>query len=394
MSGPTEITFDIVVSGCATQCWHCYVCGRPAPAMALRDVERVLAFVDAFSRIAEDQGVLVHPYLDLEPMLHPDIVTILSLSQAVDAFSMPTCIPTTGIPIARRDDWRRVLAAYRQAGVRQLEFTLHGPEAIHDEAVSREGAFQSHNQAVRRAKESGFEARLNLMVSKPMLRHVQETMDAVDRNAYDHRRAAIPTYAPNARLRGFERLRPELPDVMPHRALLRACCDDQDGDGNRWKTVAGSTEGRAYQNLLASEGACRSYQSLIESLPTWYFVTVGPDRDVRYGNGLHRTDGLGRVGESPPAEVLQRVLERYPNYALGGYFPIDSLPAPIEVARAVADPRGGRIYHTTEEIHVMWLDQYLFGTRPDPDCLDSAPVSPLEGTTMAGPINPASGDSP
>jgi hypothetical protein len=46
MSDSAEVTFDIVVSGCATKCWHCYVCGSPAPAMALRDCERVLAFVD------------------------------------------------------------------------------------------------------------------------------------------------------------------------------------------------------------------------------------------------------------------------------------------------------------------------------------------------------------
>jgi len=89
------------------------------------------------------------------------------------------------------------------------------------------------------------------------------------------------------------------------------------------------TEGRAYQELLAHEGACKSYQSLIESLPAWYFVTVGPDLDVWCGNGLQRTDRLGRAGESPPAEMLERILERYPNYALGGYFPVGSLPRPI-----------------------------------------------------------------
>lgn len=359
MSGSAEITFDIVVSGCATECWHCYVCGRPAPAMGLRDYERVLAFVDDFCRVADAESIAVYPYLDLEPMMHPEIVRLLRLVEAVDCFSIPVCVPTTGIPMVRRDDWQQVLAAYRRAHVRQLELTLHGPEGLHDRVVAREGAFQSHNKAVRRAKASGFEARLNLMVSKPMLRRFWDTMDAVERNQYDHKRAAVPTYEPNERLRRFERFRPELRDVMPYAGLLQAFCDDEAGDSKRWNTIAESTEEKAYQELLGNQSRYASYQRIIDSLPTWYFVAVGPDLDIWYGNGFHRTEKLGEVGHTPPTELLEKVLARYPNYAFGGYFPVDSVPSPIEVAKEVADPRGKRLYHRNDEIHVMWLDKYL-----------------------------------
>lgn len=359
MSGSAEITFDIVVSGCATECWHCYVCGRPAPAMTLRDYERVLAFVDEFCHVADGEGIAAYPYLDLEPMLHPKIVRLLSPAKTLDCFSMPACVPTTGIPIARRDDWEQVLAAYQQAGVRQLEFTLHGPEGLHDKAVSRKGAFQSHNKAVRRAKASGFETRLNLMVSKPMLRQFQDTVHAVERNQYDHKRAAIPAYAPNERLRGFERFRPELPDLMPYTDFFRELCDDEARDTMRWKTSAESTEKKAYQELLANQSRYASYRRLIDSLPTWYFVAVGPDLDIWYGNGFHRTEKLGRVAQTSPTELLEKVLARYPNYAFGGYFPIESVSSPVEVAKQVANPRGKRVYHRIDEIHVMWLDKYL-----------------------------------
>ena len=327
--------------------------------MALRDYERVLAFVDEVCRVADRDGIAVYPYLDLEPMLHPEIVRLLRLTEAVDCFSIPACVPTTGIPIASRDDWEHVLAAYRRAGVRQLEFTLHGPEGLHDRVVSRDGAFQSHNKAVRRAKASGFEARLNLMVSKPMLRQFRDTMDTVERNPYDHRRAAIPGYAPNERLRRFERFRPELHDLVPHADFFRAFCDDKAGDSKRWKSIAESTEEKAYQELLANQSKYASYQGLIDNLPTWYFVAVGPDLDIWYGNGFHRTQRLGRVDQTSPAELVEQVLARYPNYAFGGYFPIDSVPSPIEVAREVADPRGKRVYHRIDEIHVRWLDKHL-----------------------------------
>jgi hypothetical protein len=57
----------------------------------------------------------------------------------------------------------------------------------------------------------------------------------------------------------------------------------------------------------------------------------------------------------------------YPNYSFGGYFPMDSVPSPIEVGKKVADPTGKRIYHEIEEIHVKWLDKFLMeSSEPAP----------------------------
>ena len=359
MSYAGEITFDIVVSGCATDCWHCYISGGPASLMAIRDYENVLVFVDEFCRIAKGQNIKVYPYLDLEPMLHPEIEKILSLARTIDGFSIPACIPTTGLPITTRNDWEQVLTAYHDAGVRQLEFTLHGPEAIHDKAVSRKGAFQCLNEAVQRAKRYSFEISLNLMVSKPMLKQFQETMYVVERNEYNHKRAQIPSYAPNEKLRGFEQYRPELADVIPYREFFQEFCDNKVRDAEYWNNVEESTEEKAYQELLSNKGKYESYQLIIDSLPTWYFLTVGPGLDIWYGNGFHRTQKLGQIGKSTPMEVLEKVLDRYPNYSFGGYFPIDRVPSPIEVGKKAADPTGKRIYHEIDEIHVKWLDKYL-----------------------------------
>ncbi len=368
MSEPTEITFDIVVSGCAASCWHCYVCGGPTTFMPTQNFEKVCRFVDEFKRIAQAKEITVYPYLDLEPMLHPEISELLSLVRVAEWFSLPSCIPTTGMPIAAREDWERVLESYWGAGVRQLEFTLHGPEEIHNRAVSRKNAFQSHREAVRRAKRCGFETKLNLMVSKPLLGRFRQTMEAVDRNEYDYQRAAIPHYAPNERLRRFERHRPQLRDVTPYQELLQQFCNDEARDGEFWRDIADFTEQSAYRELLSNEDTYMTYRQVIETLPTWYFVAVGPDLDIWYGNGLHRTAKLGHIGRSSPSEILDKVLKEHPNFAFGGYFPIDRLPSPIEVARLVAKPIGDRIYQDYDncEIHVMWLDQYLMKHPPDP----------------------------
>lgn len=355
----TEITFDIVVSGCAAECWHCYVSGRPAPPMALPNYKDILAFIDEFSRIAGGQKVKVHPYLDLEPMNHPEIVEILNLTQTIEGFTLPSSIPTTGIPIARRHDWEQVLATYRDAGVQHLEFTLHGPEEIHDRALSRPGAFREHQQAVRRARRKAFETRLNLMVSQPMLGHFQETMEIVEENDYDVKRAAVPSYAPNKRLRAFERIRPGLPDLRPHQAFFIDFCDEDAQGQAYWKKLPESTEGKAYREMLSGETGIASYQDMIDNLPAWYFVTVGPGRDIWYGNGFHRTHNLGQIGKTAPDDLLEKILGLYPNYAFGGHFPLGLLPPPRKVAENVGDPNGQRVYHRKDEIHMMWLDKML-----------------------------------
>jgi len=330
--------------------------------MPVQDFKRVCSFVDEFKRGAEGQGVTVYPWLDLEPMLHPEISEILSFIQATEWFSLPSCMPTTGMPIANRDDWEEVLKSHWEAGVRQLEFTLHGPEEIHNRAVSRRNAFQSHNEAVGRAKRYGFETKLNLMVSKPLLGRFGETMDVVDRNAYDYRRAAIPHYEANDRLRRFERYRPQLREVAPYRELLEQFCNDEIRDSEFWRDVADFTEQSAYRELLAHQEKYETYQQFVENLPTWYFVTVGPDLDIWYGNGFHRAQRLGQVGESSPREILDKVMDEYPNFAFGGYFPVDRLPSPIEVGNRVANPVGDKVYQDYEdhcEIHVMWLDKFM-----------------------------------
>lgn len=355
----TEITFDIVVSGCAAECWHCYVSGKPSPPMALPDYKDTLAFVDEFSQTARVQKIKVYPYLDLEPMEHPEIVEIINMTQTIDGFSLPSCIPTTGIPIARRDDWEQVLSAYRNVGVKQLEFTLHGPEKIHDRALSRPGAYRGHQQAVRRAMTKNFETRLNLMVSQPMLDHFQQTMETVEKNEYDVKRAAVPSYTPNERLRAFERIRPGLPDLEPYQAFFIDFCDQEARGQEYWKKLPESTEGKTYREMLSGETGGASYQDMIENLPTWYFITVGPGRDIWYGNGFHRTHKLGQIGVTAPEDLLEKMWGFYPNYAFGGHFPVDRLPSPREVAEKVGDPDGKRVYHRKDEIHMMWLDKMM-----------------------------------
>jgi hypothetical protein len=353
-----RITFDIVVSGCATDCWHCYVDGGRTAFMDCGDYERVLDFADSFCRIAASQQMEVSPYLDLEPMLHPSVVGIIEAFRRRDGFTLPSCIPTTGIPIAQRDDWPELLAAYWDAGVRELMFTLHGPDDLHDLVVSAKGASAHQRTAVRRVREYGFSARLNLMVSRPMLLRFDETRSIIERSEFDAMRARVPAYAPNQKLRKFEPHRPHLSDLKPHIAYLGGLAQGGDQGADDWAQIHECTEERVLANMMRNRHDYASYESVIDRQPAWRFVTVGPGLDIWYGNGLHRSHLLGRVDETLPGDLLSSLLGQYPNYALGGFFEIEHLPSPIEVARAVADPAGQRAYGDPDELQVKWLDQF------------------------------------
>jgi len=192
----------------------------------------------------------IHLYLDYEPLLHPAICEILTITRERfgDYFEMST-FPTTGIPIATRSDWEEVLDTLRLIGTSELEFTLHGPEHIQNQATNHPRAFELHSLAVRRAKNYGFKTALNLMVTKDMLQHFKETMEIVRRNGYERKRAAIPVYEPTNRLRQFEIHRPTLEDIEPFREHLLSFCDS-DTDAKYWENVHKCAERNVLQDIL------------------------------------------------------------------------------------------------------------------------------------------------
>jgi hypothetical protein len=358
VSKKDQITFDIVVSGCATECWHCYVDGGRTAFMDCNDYERILNFANSFRRLAASQHVEVSPYLDLEPMLHPDVVKIIRAFVRQEGFTLPSCIPTSGMPLAKRDDWRELLAVYWEAGVRELMFTLHGPDNLHDCVVSADGASACQRTAVGRAREYDFTTRLNLMVSRPMLRRFDETKAIVEKSKYDLKEARVPAYAPNAKLRKFEPHRPRLSDLKPHIDYLSSLGEGGGQVTDDWSQINECTEEWVFADMMMKRHNYDSYESVISRLPNWRFVTVGPGLDIWYGNGRHRTHLLGRVGDTLPRDLLRKVRGQHPNYALGGFFEIDHLPSPVEVASTVADPAGQRVYSDPSELQVKWLDQF------------------------------------
>jgi len=351
-----RLTMDIRISGCATRCWHCYVNGGPGPFMSLEEYRDCLDALGIVVGRLEQYGFEINLYLDYEPLLHPDICEILRITHERfhDYFRIST-IPTTGIPIAIRSDWEDVLETLQAVGIKQLELTLHGTEQIQNKATSHSGAFELQSTAIRRARAYGFDIALNLMVTKDMLQQFEETMEIVHCIDPNSKRAVIPAYEPIPRLRRFEEHRADLEDIEPFREDLAYLCDESK-EKEYWRTVDKYAEQNVLSDVLTHPEDYPSFASLEAKMPSWVFVTVVPGLDMYYGNvGLYHRK-LGVLSAKSSEHLAEHIRPLKPNYQFGGFYNVQSLPAPVDVARRSGDPGSGKLYNTVEAVFFRWLD--------------------------------------
>ncbi|MDF1514572.1 MAG: hypothetical protein P1S60_12255 [Anaerolineae bacterium] len=148
---PKTMNFHMEVSGCPTTCMHCWANGGTYRGMPMADIAWVLAQGQEF---CIDNGLAFVPYPFHELLAHPDFTQILPQFAALDPEAYEP-IPTPGVPLANREDWRTILAAIKAIGTQTLWFTFHGVGEVHDRAVNRRGAFEETCLAVNRAHEAG-----------------------------------------------------------------------------------------------------------------------------------------------------------------------------------------------------------------------------------------------
>ena len=351
-----DLTVDVRISGCATRCRHCYVDGGPGPLMPLPEYRRCLDVLrELFDRL-QGFGFDVYLWLDYEPLLHPDICEILRLTRERFPGSFDiSCMPTSGIPLATRGDWREVLEVLEEVGTKEMMFTLHGPEEIHDRAVSLCGAYSLEKLAVDRVREYGFGTMVKVIVSKEMIVHFEETMMAVDDHGYDHRFAEVPVYEPLPRLRDFESLRAALEDVQPFVHRLSEFCD-RGKRGEYWKNPEKYAERNIRSRVLANGERYSSFTRIEERMPSWMFVNVMPGLSLHYGNAGLSTRRIGSLDRDSPEALAEKIRKLEPNYMFRGFYDVENLPPPASLAREFGDPNSGRLYASEEDLLLRWLD--------------------------------------
>jgi len=356
MTDSRLLTIDIRISGCATRCWHCYVNGEPDPIMPLDEYLYCLDALEPIVNELEKHGFTIYLYLDYEPLLHPEICRILAITKGRFGKNYQiSCIPTTGIPLGIRPDWKDIIGSLKDIGINEMELTLHGTRDIHNKATNNSKAFDLHQLAIERAKKHGLKIHLNLMLNKEMLQCFDETMAIIEQNEYDYKRATIATYEPTLRMRQFEEHRPSIEDINPYRELLSSFSED-DGQNGYWKEIDKYSESNVYQDIMGNPENYPSFAIIEEKMPNWVFVTIIPGRSIYYGNvGLYHKK-LGMLGVESSLFLAEYIKSLKPNYQFGGFFDVDKLPIPIDAAKRVGNPLNNSLYNRVEDVFLRWLD--------------------------------------
>src|SRR6516164_2693549 len=113
----TMLYLCMEVAGCPTVCRHCWAQGTGYGMMPLADIEWVLEGAHCF---CDCRGLGFDAYPMHELAAHPDAARLFGLfnahSATVHGGTMFEPWPTTGVPLAVRDDWRTVLRAAADTG--------------------------------------------------------------------------------------------------------------------------------------------------------------------------------------------------------------------------------------------------------------------------------------
>jgi radical SAM protein with 4Fe4S-binding SPASM domain len=140
---------------CNLACHHCYRAGLPR--------EKPLDGAEWIRLISEmkDEGTFDLVLSGGEPLLHPEWRAIIT-SAARLGFQID--LMTNGTHLAGHD--LDLIAGLR---IREIQFSIHGTEAVHDAFTGRTGAFASAWRAVEAARDRGIRTVVKMTLLKPTL---------------------------------------------------------------------------------------------------------------------------------------------------------------------------------------------------------------------------------
>jgi hypothetical protein len=337
--------------GCPTVCRHCWAQGRPYGAMPVHDIAWVLERAHQF---CDDRGLAFDAYPMHELAAHPDAARLFGLfndhSASAQGGSLFEPLPTTGVPLAIREDWRQVLKAAADTGTATVWVAFHGVVEEHDRQVYRRGAFAETCLAVDRIRAMGLRVGCNVFVTTANLPQLDELVATLGRLPIDAGMCwETAQFLPTPRSRRNERLRPTLPELMPVAAqILELTAPIHCAV---WANLEAHTESAYVRRAVAGAWPAPTRRdgelALVcrPNLDVWAGL-AGRYR-TRYGN--LRTDGV--------EAVLDQALAHGVGAEEALWYTLDPLPTPAELAAHHGDPAGLGIHLSSQSVHYLWLDR-------------------------------------
>ncbi len=325
--------------------------------MPLADIEWVLAGAHKF---CDGRGVGFDAYPMHELASHPDAARLFGLFNShsgtvkrageAGGGTMFEPWPTTGVPLAVREDWREVLEAAIATGTRHLWLALHGVGEVHDRQVNHRGAYAATCLAAERARAAGLSVGCNVFLTAASLPQLEELTAIVQRLTDAGKSFETAGYLPTPRSRRNERLRPTLSELLPAAEQIAEL--DMSASCGQWTSLETRTEAAYVRQALAGD-----WPDIPDPAPGELALICRPNLDVYSGlAGLYRTRH-GNLRADGIATVLSRALARgrEPDDVL--WFGARPHPAPADLAARHGDATSLAVHPGPESVRYLWLDR-------------------------------------
>ena len=160
---PTKRAVMWIGQTCNLRCYFCYFLNRIADAHhAEHPFMSIEKTKDMCSKLRYYYGCTAIDIQGGEPTIYPPIYELISHCRDIGLY--PTLI-SNGLHTAKPG----ILEQFRDAGLRDFLFSLHGIGDIHDEVVCRKGSYEKITTSIGRCKELGIPFRFNCTMSKPVV---------------------------------------------------------------------------------------------------------------------------------------------------------------------------------------------------------------------------------
>ena len=310
-----KYTFEITISGCSTNCAHCYVNGGPAAQMQYEVYKTcTLKLKSILDQIDGEISVT----LGNEPFCHRDINAILSYSAETlsDYFSFQNYpVPTTGIALLEHKERDKIIENLKNVGARSFMLAVHGGEKSHDAMVTTNHAFSKLFTAADFFADNGFSLLFNLIVGLPLCSEFGQVMKTVSHYLNAEVKLTVPLYVPTFRMRKYQAHRADMDSCLhlikraeqyglDTNALLNHCLEHNES------TVIHTLRTNGFDYPLEKR-----------LVVTWKFFNITQNGDLYYGNVGAHTALLGNLLTTDTETLLELISACAPNYDYTAYFP-------------------------------------------------------------------------
>ncbi|HQO08619.1 MAG TPA: hypothetical protein PLK90_09200 [Clostridiales bacterium] len=353
-----NIFLQINSSGCLTSCEHCWAQGKPFKNMPLIDLEEILFKMKEY--LSDKPEYALDPFPMFEELAHPETGTQMKLFMKYGM--MPYDMPTSGIALAVRPDWKDVLDCIKELEYKFMVLSFHGIGAVHDKAVNRKGAFEDLKLALERIRSAGIDLSFNVFITKESINEIPELIKNVIAPDIDHENIMISFARYNATSRGrrYEKIRTEYSDVEKISSTLAEYCVDGETIPDADSFLSGiraNTEAELVKLALSLSNEERKNYKPRFMDDIW--LVADQNFDLYTGKGNFLTIHHGNIKKDNFSNLMKKALSDNPFSALHSCFSKDISDIDIsELAEKYGNPKGQKIYQGgLDEIKAYWIDQ-------------------------------------